>query len=553
MTRSKESLHLWAPEVHALAVPTVSVVLPDSLHSVEPNVVGSYLWLSCLALGTVTFGSANMSHLANWDTRAAVGYLSFQLLLVIASGCITWRSSCIRFVADSRQRFIPWLALFFALSIGVQGQLASSPWPMFGGDAAHTGRSLYNGPTGPAVIVKWNYTMTGQVYCFPAIGVDGTVYTSSFGDSNVVALTGTTGAPKWNYTGGGMFASTPAIGGDGTIYVGSYDKKVYALNATTGALKWNYTTGSDVSSPAIGVDGTIYMSCLGRVYALNGTTGAVKWITSASGPYVASSPAIGADGTVYGSFANVHAFDGVTGAFKWSTEGATSYGMRWSFPAIGADGTVFVCSWNNVYAFDGGTGALKWVYSIFVSNLGNSLSPAIGADGTVYVGSSDGRVFALNGATGTVKWNYFTSRTASSPVIGRDGTVYVVSADSKVYALDGITGVLKWSFAIAGGLFMSPVIGADGTIYLGSQDNKTYAIVDCPSGQYCTPRASSWSTYVLSDGNSSVSVSISRPEYGTIFSPGFFPSLVSFRPAKFFLAKSPSPAPGIVEGRTSTV
>ena len=66
-----------------------------------------------------------------------------------------------------------------------QAQLAVTPWPMFGQNVKHTGRSSYIGPETPAL--KWSFTTGGAVISSPAIGVDGTIYVGS-SDSDLYAI-----------------------------------------------------------------------------------------------------------------------------------------------------------------------------------------------------------------------------------------------------------------------------------------------------------------------------------------------------------------------------
>ena len=341
----------------------------------------------------------------------------------------------------------------------------NSPWPMFGHDRQHTGRSPYVGVQ--TALLKWTSQL--NVTSNMIIGGDNTVYIGS--QDNVYALDGTTGSQKWVlpdlvYTTSGLGL---ALGVNSTLYVTSAVGKVYALDGATGTQKWVSTIPSGVTSPAIGSDGTVYVGSTDyNVYALDGATGTKKW-SFTTGSFVYSSPAIGTDGTVYvGSYdGNVYALDGTTGTQKWAFP-TGSY--VWSSPAIGADGTVYVGSADGkVYALYPASGTQKWV-----STIPNGVtSPAIGVDGTVFVGSPDYNVYALDGATGTKKWAFTTGGgVPSSPAIGADGTVYVGSDDGNVYALDGATGTKKWAFTTGGSMgywqtWSSPAIGADGTVYVG--------------------------------------------------------------------------------------
>ena len=119
-----------------------------------------------------------------------------------------------------------------AVPVPAKAQPANTPWPNFGHDPQHTGRSPYSGPDMP--LLKWSYATGGPILSSPGIGADGTIYVGS-GDKSLCAVN-PDGTLKWSYATGGEVRSSPAIDADGTIYVGSYDGKLYAVNPN-GTLK----------------------------------------------------------------------------------------------------------------------------------------------------------------------------------------------------------------------------------------------------------------------------------------------------------------------------
>ena len=185
--------------------------------------------------------------------------------------------------------------------VGVStAQLADSPWPMYGHDPQHTGRSPYTGPETPGT--KWKFGTGDYVDSSPAIGVDGTVYVGSH-DHYLYAIH-PDGSLKWKYETGGIVNSSPAIGSDGTVYVTSGDHYLYAIHSE-GSLKWKYEYEMEewwrpvpYSSPAIGPDGTVYVgSGDGHLYAIH-PDGLLKWKYEAFDA-IWSCPGIGPDGTIY--------------------------------------------------------------------------------------------------------------------------------------------------------------------------------------------------------------------------------------------------------------
>jgi len=369
-----------------------------------------------------------------------------------------------------------------ALSVS-HAQLATTPWPMFHHDLAHTGLSQYDTSANPG-FQKWKFATRGYVTSSPAIGSDGTIYVGS-GDGNLYAIN-TDGSEKWAFDTGYALVGSPAIGSDGTIYVSSGNSSFYAVNSD-GTLKWEIVGDfqSD-SSPAIGTDGTIYIGCdLVKLCAVN-SNGTQKWaFATAFFGQVYSSPAIGSDGTIYvGSGSNEFTTSGnlyavnPDGSQKWAFD--TGY-IGLPSPAIGADGTIYVGSGDMLYALiDGGQGIVmeKWAFTTTDGQVAST--PAIGSDGTIYIGSGY-NFYAIN-PDGTQKRAFATGAflfAESSPAIGSDGTIFVASYDGTLYAFtDGGQGTVteKWAFAAGGAVESSPAIGSDGTIYIPSFYYNLYAV-----------------------------------------------------------------------------
>ena len=110
----------------------------------------------------------------------------------------------------------------------------------------------------------------------PAISNDGSkLFVGGGGqglnDSNVYAVTSSSGTNLWQYNTGGAVKSTPALSTDGaTVYVGSDDTKMYALSTSTLDLQWSLKTNGEVqSSPANTSTGLVVVPSLdGATYAI---------------------------------------------------------------------------------------------------------------------------------------------------------------------------------------------------------------------------------------------------------------------------------------------
>ncbi len=378
----------------------------------------------------------------------------------------------------------------------IGGLQRGASWPKYHANNRNTGLGIGKGAVGA---LKWKFETDGDIVSSPAIGADGTIYTSDYistssGDivsGHLYAINGATGAPKWKFkTKGGP--TSPVIGADGTVYISDsvstsngdiVNGHLYAINGATGALKWKFKTKGGPTSPVMGTDDTVYigddvpvgypsksalatgkypLSDYGYLYALNGSTGKLEWKFKTGGAIV-SPPAIGADNTVYVGD------DFVIDAALEST--------------LYAIGKIPRHIYSYFYALNGETGKLKWKFRINDKWVVKSTS-AIGGDGTIYIPVSpppdggDCYLYALD-ATAKLKWkDKFRADTyIASPVIGSDGTLYVVhenNGSSYLYALNDITGKLKWKFKTRSHLF-SPAIGSDGTIYVGC-GSELYAI-----------------------------------------------------------------------------
>ncbi len=224
------------------------------------------------------------------------------------------------------------IAIVAVAALGISyAQLASTVWPMFHHDLAHTGVSTVD-TSATTPTEKWRaggYISTSS----PVIGADGTIYVGS-NDSNLYAIN-PDGTTKWTFSTGSEVDSTPAIGADGTIYFGSFDRNFYALTdggQGTVTEKWAYQAEAGIgSSPTIGANGTIYFGDqAGVFYALadNHTSATLKWAFAPRINAIVSAPAISADGsTVYvgSQAANLYAVNTADGSEKWRF-----FGGRWS-------------------------------------------------------------------------------------------------------------------------------------------------------------------------------------------------------------------------------
>jgi outer membrane protein assembly factor BamB len=395
-------------------------------------------------------------------------------------------------------RLVATTALVVLLAFFVGAQVADSPWPMFHGNAQHTGVSPYDTSHNDGTLL-WSYQTGDGIESSAAIGPNGTIYIGShdgffyaFAPSGVLKWRVDIGPPnydpRWNVSKSIM--ATPAVAAEGTVYIYSSADYLFALNPD-GSEKWRFFVkwhNDFWSSPAIGPDGTIYIGSARNdgdndfpsgLYAIN-PDGTEKWRYGINSG-VTTSPAIGSDGTIYIGAADVSTNRGKLFALnRWGNLKWVFTTEQWmeSSPAIADDGMIYIGSGREgrVYAIHP-NGREKWR---FQANDGVSATPAIGQDGKIYIGSWDLNFYALDAETGTEIWRYETGEAfegvSSSAAIGTDGTIHVGANDGKLYAFTP-SGEVKWFFETPGSSIMSsPAIGADGTIYFGSWDRSFYAV-----------------------------------------------------------------------------
>jgi outer membrane protein assembly factor BamB len=346
-----------------------------------------------------------------------------------------------------------------------------SPWPMFGHDVRHTGRSSYSTFSNHGGI-QWMLQVPGGIDTSPAIGPDGTLYVAGceyYGPLYAIYPNGTI---KWQYNTSFRIDSDPAIAENGTIYFGCWDDYFYAVNPN-GTLKWKFAAVETiVSSPAIGNDGTVYFGVLGpglhqgRVHALN-PNGTEKWHYD-TGEWVYNHPAIGSDDTIYISSNDKYLYALYpNGTLKWRFTAGDIFGS----PTIGDDETIYIpCHNKYLYALYP-NGTEKWRGYI---ERWSGFTPSIASDGTIYVGGRDLYAFYPNG---TRKWVYsaghFYHVTTPTQAISADGTIYAgfsneTGAGGYLIAVNP-NGTEQWREWIHDErVYSSPTIAEEGTVYVGT-------------------------------------------------------------------------------------
>ncbi len=127
----------------------------------------------------------------------------------------------------------------FRKVLGISTGPADSPWPLFMGDANHTGQSTYD-TSHVDGSVKWRFDTGGRMSASPVLGKDGTIYVIDQ-KCNLSAIN-PNGTEKWKLNVGEPIVSkewgdsfcsqsTPAVAKDGTIYLGTMTGNFFAINS----------------------------------------------------------------------------------------------------------------------------------------------------------------------------------------------------------------------------------------------------------------------------------------------------------------------------------
>jgi len=319
-------------------------------------------------------------------------------------------------------------------------------WPMFMGDARHTGIAA----TASTDIIKlkpvWRHRLAAEISASPVV-VGNLLYVAAE-NGNLYAFDLTTHKQVWLYRTEGGIGSTPAFA-DGKLYVLSRDGYLAALDAATGKALWRFRTGGEAR---FGVPGG---------YGMPKADG----ITPDPWDFWLSSPLV-QDGRVYfgSSDHHVYALDAITGQEAWRFEADDSIHAA---PAL-SDGRLFIATWGTtLYALDAATGAKLWDFQggkdadigIFQ---GFSAAPTVDGE-TVYIGSRDGYMRAFNVADGTLRWAYDAEKSwvLATAAVDAD-SLYFPTSDTTVFiALDKRTGQEKYRTDTKVWTYTSPVIAGD--------------------------------------------------------------------------------------------
>jgi outer membrane protein assembly factor BamB/predicted phosphodiesterase len=307
---------------------------------------------------------------------------------------------------------------------------APGEWPMFHGDAAHSGRS--DTRVVPPLETLWARTVGGHIQGgSPVVAGDRlfvpVVDYGSGNDGGIVAFDMATGDISWRYAAAGGVRNAPAVA-HGVVVAARVDGTVVGLDAATGIERWEYA----LARRAQRVERNIY-----------------------------SAPTIRGTVAFVGIQRELVALDVRTGARLWTTEPHWAGGDTSSYSSPALSDRVLVTSFSRglygLHGYDPDSGALLWRTAEDVSQHVNA-SPVIAGD-TAFVTNELGTLFAVDLRDGATRWHTDLSDspfTWSFAVVGTSAvserTLYVPAANGLLHAVDAATGEKKWTAATGNGL-----------------------------------------------------------------------------------------------------
>lgn len=276
-----------------------------------------------------------------WTFNAGQGYASNDLSTspaILPNGIILWPGPGNQLFAVDADGHKLWSLVFPAMLLS---PAVSSATKVYVADVNGDLSSVGIGRTGGRVL--WTLRLgggNGATFGSPAIGPNGTVYTTV--DHEAVAVTdeGSLGHVEWRFNVGAAIEVSPAIAPDGTVVIGTNSPYQYGLTPN-GQVRWKVRRESETySSTSVTRDGLAYYGDNnGVVYVTNASTG--EPVVRYQGLHgVWSIPLVDAEHDVYFGTQGGHIY-GFTYQGKKLFD-INAHGPIDSYPALTGNGTLII-------------------------------------------------------------------------------------------------------------------------------------------------------------------------------------------------------------------
>jgi len=380
-------------------------------------------------------------------------------------------------------------------------------WPMFMGNAAHTGAGAELVGKLP-LRLAWSVDTGGDSDFASPILADGRLYLAlkkrTLNRTNgVAAFDPVTGEQLWQFETPMAINHTPAFS-DGILCVAEMGGRVYGVDAATGERRWHHDLIDNrgrysYCAPAVH-DGHFYAGVMRRMARLRPQDGHVEWEEQIGG----------GDNDWISSYGSPAASDGLlvmTGMFSRgdsvvavrTDDGSKVFGHPADNGMLASativDDRVLFCSMKSIlYCVQSSDGKVAWERTLGAGGGDanwSATTPAVKTDGDgtgiVVAGSGDGRMCGVDLADGTILWTHDSARGVfkvspyrrddrpllSSPTIAGK-QVFFGSADGHVYCLDLKTGEEQWKFVVGAPVMSTPLVTGN-AVYVAAYDGRLYA------------------------------------------------------------------------------
>jgi outer membrane protein assembly factor BamB len=350
--------------------------------------------------------------------------------------------------------------------------------------AAHAGAIAFNSVMLPASSA-WTVDLGGQPSY--AVIVGGTVFVTVGvdGNSQLVALSGATGAKLWGpiaiaggsnatYDNGTLFVLSSVFGGSGLMQ---------AFDPATGKALWStsLTEQYEFVAPPVAAQGIVATQGAGEgstIYALNESNGAIAWTQNLDAG-TSGTVALSVDGVYESQPCQTYDFGLPTGLPVWQQNtgcdgggGATpvvANGSVYSPIDTGYDGTIYAAE----------TGAV-------LGSFAADVAPAVTATAAYMLQSQTLRSIAVS--NNQVNWSFAGDGALVTSPIVVNNYVFVGSSRGNLYAVDATTGAQVWTKSLGAAIPASP----------GYAPQLPYTGLAAGDGLLVVPNGTSVTAFVLS-------------------------------------------------------